>query len=99
MGCKSEIFSSVLASVAEETEVPEDEIISGTRSSDVVDARYLLVKLLSMKGLSASSMAPLISHTSRSVNRILSGFEDRMKASPMMRINYVRLMKKMGKQV
>lgn len=47
MGCKSEIFSSALASVAEETEVPEDDIISGTRSLDVVDARYLLVKLLS----------------------------------------------------
>lgn len=47
MGCKSEIFSSVLASVAEETEVPEMMSSSGTRSLDVVDARYLLVKLLS----------------------------------------------------
>lgn len=38
MGCRSEIYSSLLASVSEETEVPEDSIASTSRCAEAVDS-------------------------------------------------------------
>lgn len=93
MGCKSEIFSSLLASVSEETEIPEDIITSGNRNAEAVDARYFLVRILSLRGFTPSAIARLIHHKRRAVNSILSQFEDRMGASPMMRMNYERIKK------
>ena len=76
---KLQIFANFLAAVAEETGVEASVIASGDRSAEAVDARYLLVYFLSRRGFYASMIAPLIGHNKRSVNHILSGFEDRMK--------------------
>lgn len=41
--CKSEIFAKILRLVSEETEISTSDILSGSKETDVVDARYLLV--------------------------------------------------------
>lgn len=91
MGCRSEIYSSLLASVSEETEVPEDLIASASRRAEHVDARYILVKLLSMQGFTPSATASLIGHKQRAITRILEMFEDRLRVSPLMKVNYERI--------
>lgn len=88
---KLQIFAKFLAAVADETGVEASVIASGDRSAEAVDARYLLVYFLSRRGFYASTTAPLIGINKRSVNRILSDFEDRMSRSPMMQISFARL--------
>lgn len=91
MGCRPEIYSSLLASVSEETEVPEDSIASTSRCAEAVDARYILVKLLSMQGFTPSAIASLIGRKRRAITRILEMFEDRLRVSPLMKVNYERI--------
>ena len=88
---KLQIFAKILAAVADETGVEASVIASGDRSAEAVDARYLLVYFLSRRGFYASTTAPLIGIRKRSVNRILSDFEDRMSRSPMMQLSFARL--------
>lgn len=46
---KTQLFNTVLNLVSQETEIPECIILSRSRSTDVVDARCILVKMLSHK--------------------------------------------------
>ena len=93
MGCKTEIFSSLLSCVSEETEIPENVIASSSRNSEAVDARYILVKILSLQGFTPSAIAILINHKRRSITRILELFEDRLRISPLMKVNYERIIR------
>lgn len=47
--CKSEIFAEILKIVSQETEIAIDRILSSDKDSETVDARYLLVHILSEK--------------------------------------------------
>ena len=55
--CKSEIFATIIKIVSMETEVSESLILSDCKSTDTVDARYLLVYFLSQSGLYPPSIA------------------------------------------
>lgn len=94
--CKTEIFAKILHVVSEETEVPESDIVSGSRSAEAVDARYILVYFLCRRGFYASTIAPFLNCRKRSVNHMMSDFESRMKNSPMMRLCFDRLHVKLG---
>lgn len=94
--CKTEIFAKILHEVSEETEVPESDIVSGSRSAEAVDARYILVYFLYRRGFYASTIAPFLNCRKRSVNHMMSDFESRMKNSPMMRLCFDRLHVKLG---
>ncbi len=88
---KSEIFEEILSAVSRETEITPERIASNDTTEEAVDARYILVYMLHKKGFYASTIAPLIQHRKRSVNRILSDFENRLSVSPIMRICLNRL--------
>lgn len=45
--CKSEIFAEILNLVSKETEISANRILSSDKDTETVDARYLLVHLLS----------------------------------------------------
>lgn len=48
--CKSEIFATILQTVSQETEIPPEQILSRKKDEETVDARYLLVYLLTRNG-------------------------------------------------
>lgn len=96
--CKTKIFAEMLSAVSLETEVPENLIASLDRTTEVVDARYLLVYFLSRRGFYASMIAPMIGHKKRSVNHILSDFDRRLSVSPMMRVSFEHLKTQWGGQ-
>lgn len=96
MNKKAEIFASILADVSKETDVPEDIIVSNSRNADAVEARWILVKLLHRQGFYTSRIAPLVNLKKRAVNNILSKFEDKLKTSALMSINYRTLKAKWG---
>lgn len=86
----------MLDEVSEETGIPQNVIASDYRGVEAVDARYLLVYFLHRRGFYASMIAPLIGHRKRSVNHIVSNFDNRMRNSPMMRLYFERLHVRMG---
>lgn len=94
--CKSEIFATIMKVVSTETEVSESLILSDCKSTDTVDARYLLVYFLSQSGLYLPSIASYIHKTNRSVNYILANFENRLKQGKIMRVYMEKIKKSLG---
>lgn len=90
------IFSTCLDIVAEEMDITRDQIISDCKNEDVVDARHLLVKLLTDCGLYPLVISQLIGCTSRNINVILSGFKLRCDRRKLLRINYERVRNQVG---
>lgn len=93
---RMKIFSTCLDIVAEEMDITRDQIISDCKNEDVVDARHLLVKLLTDCGLYPSVISQLIGCTSRNINVILSGFKLRCDRRKLLRINYERVRNQVG---
>ena len=48
---KTEIFAKILNTVANETELTSEQILSCCRTAETVDARYILVYLLKREGI------------------------------------------------
>lgn len=86
--CKSEIFARLLQLVEQETEISKEQILSASNEAEVVDARYILVGMLSAAGFYPSRIAVLIRQSKRSVNYILSNFQDRLRTGKMMRLQW-----------
>ncbi len=94
---KSEIFTKVLGIVSVETEIPTDTILSDSKRSEVVDARYLLVYNLFKEGLRPLWIAQHIKKTARAVTFILSHFRDRLSHENIMRKEYDNIQKELRK--
>ena len=75
---KSEIFSKVLIAVCNVTELSESEILSSSRTEEIVDARMLLVVFCAQNGLYPSRIAQYIHKTPRAINYILSSYHSRL---------------------
>lgn len=93
---KMQIYLDTRSAVAEETEVEIEKILSGCKEEEVIDARAILIKLLSDQGLYPIQISKLSSICIRSINRYLLDFSDRYESRKMMRINYDCLRKKLG---
>lgn len=94
--CKSEIFAKIINIVSKETEVPVDQILSSDKNMETVDARYLLVSLLSESGMYPSQIAVHIHKTKRAVNYMISNFYERMGSGKMLRIYWDNIKKSLG---
>ena len=64
---KTELFAQILKTVANETELTPEQILSCCRTAETVDARYILVHLLNF--------------SRRGIEKMLSQFEDRLSQS------------------
>lgn len=74
---KTEIFAETLKSVAEETELTPEQILSCCRTAETVDARYMLVYLLKREGIYIGEIARMMNFSRRGVEKMLSQFDDR----------------------
>ena len=93
---KMQTYLDTLSAVAEETEVEIDKILSGCKEEEVIDARSILVRLLSEQGLYPLQISRYTGICTRSIDRFLLDFSDRISSRKMMRINYDNLKKKLG---
>lgn len=84
--CKSEIFAEILNAVSLETEVSADSILSSSKVTEVVDARSIVVYLLSEYGFYPEQIAPLLHKTSACIRYLVSTFEMRKSHNKMMAI-------------
>lgn len=92
---KTQLFNTVLNLVSQETEIPECIILSRSRSTDVVDARCILVKMLSHKGMYPSQIATYIKHTPASVRNLLFSYSDRVHNNNLIEIISKRIQKQL----
>ncbi len=93
---KSEIISSVLSAVSDETEITLKSILSQDRRREVVDARHIAINLLHKSGIYQSNIAEIFRITPRNVQYIMSDFDARMLCSIPMRNDYERIRKRVG---
>lgn len=76
--CKKDYFERVLAVVAELTELPSEKILNGRKTDEVVDARWIILKILHEQGYHTAKIALLLNMTQRNVTHILNIFQDRL---------------------
>ena len=93
---KMQVYLDTLSAVAEETEVEMEKILSGCKEEEVVDARILLIRLLSEQGLYPIQISKFTGICQRSVNRFLLDFPDRIDSRKIVRLYYDNLRKKLG---
>lgn len=74
---KTELFAEILETVANETELTKEQILSHDRTAEIVDARYILIYLLRRKGFYIGEIAHAINFSRRAVEKIVSQFETR----------------------
>lgn len=90
--CKSEIFETVLSTVAKEAEIPIEKIVGGGKTREEVDARYLAVYYLKYAGFYESDIARMLRITRQAVGAILRQFETRRKQSgKIFEITFIRV--------
>ena len=93
---KMQVYLDTLQAVAEETEVEMEKILSGCKEEEVIDARAILIRLLSEQGLYPIQISRFTGICVRSVNRFLLDFQDRIVSRRMMRLFYDNVKKKLG---
>lgn len=84
---KTDIFARILSAVSTATDIPSQTILSGNLCEETVDARYILVHLLSNEGFYPAQIATQLGCTRRCVNKLISNFKSRSDARQLMRIN------------
>lgn len=78
----AKLAATVLSIVVEVTDVRAEDICSGVRTSEVVDARYLLVYALHhIAGFNAPYISNIISMTPQGVRQIITRFDSRFEQS------------------
>lgn len=97
---KSELFAKILAVVADITELEPNQILSKTKTDDLVAARSLFVHQCVKVGIPSVSIAKYMSRTkTNSVNRYLSAYESYLKTSYYFREMDCRITSLIGPQL
>lgn len=79
---KTEIFERVLTDVCEVTEISERDIMSKSKSEEIVDARHLLAEELRRLGYYPGMIAGRLRVSGRAVRNMLRDFPSRAGRSP-----------------
>ena len=91
---KAKYYAAVMSVVTDLTDLTENEILNGSRTMEVIDARWLSVRLMRDIGLYPAQIAEMMSMSIRTVQYILTNFDDRMKFGDAMLRVYLQMAKK-----
>lgn len=91
---KAKYYQAVMSVVTDLTDLTEDDILNGRRTMEVIDARWLCVRLMKDIGLYPYQIAEVMSMSVRTVQYILNNFDDRMKFGDAMLKIYLIMAKK-----
>lgn len=75
---RKDYFQRVLDVVAQLSELSAEVILYGRKTDEVVDARWIIVKILHEQGYHTAKIALLLNMTQRNVTHILTIFQDRL---------------------
>ena len=85
---KNTIFADILSVLCRVSCIPENALLSRSREEEVIDVRFILVKLLYERGFYPRSISSLIGRGKTDVCYILRRFDERMGCRKMMRHIY-----------
>lgn len=91
-----ELAHSIIIAVERETDISKSQILSNTKQAEIVDARHLAIKLLSLNGIYPERIAGVFGISRRNVHYALSSFEDRLRFNYQLRNNYEIIRKQLG---
>lgn len=92
---KSDIFRNILSAVIEETEIPEEKILSDSRTTEVVDARTILVNLLIESGFYPSQIAEYLNKSTATIHNLVKYYSIRQKTNKLLSIYSQNIRKKL----
>ncbi len=92
----AEYADNVLKLVAEELEIPECQILSKSREAEVVDARYLAVRLLHSHDIYPSRIASILGMSPRTVRHIITSFDARIQTNKSLRNIFAKIQQQLG---
>lgn len=96
---KTQIFNEILEFVSEETEIPEFTILSNSKIIPVVDARSIVIKLLSEQGLYPIQIADLLHKTPASIRNLLNNYNFREQSNKIIAIYAQNVRKRMTNKI
>lgn len=88
---KEKYYATVMSVVADLTDLSENDILTGRRTMEVVDARWLCVRLMKDIGMYPFQIAGFMAMNVRTVQYILMNFDDRMKFGDAMLRIYLQM--------
>ncbi len=91
---KEKYYATVMSVVADLTDLSENDILTGKRTMEVVDARWLCVRLMKDIGMYPFQIAGFMAMNVRTVQYILMNFDDRMKFGDAMLRIYLQMARK-----
>lgn len=92
---KTELFAQILKTVANETELTPEQILSCCRTAETVDARYMLVYLLKREGIYIGEIARMMNFSRRGVEKMLSQLEINECSAPLFALVIAKIMEVM----
>lgn len=75
---KKDYFDRLVSIVAKLSDLSAEDILHGRKTDEVVDARWIIVKILYEQGYHTSKIAMSLKMTQRNVTKILNAFQDRL---------------------
>lgn len=75
---KKDYFERLVSIVAELSDLSAENILHGRKTDEVVDARWIIVRILIEQGYHTSKIAMLLHMTQRNVTYISNVFQDRL---------------------
>ena len=95
MSTSRELIKWVIETVADETEIPSERILSRERTTEVVDARHVAVMALVKSGIYTSRITETMNITPRYIQYIVTEFECRLSRNRPLRNKYEIIAKKL----
>lgn len=92
--CKSELLQQSLDVVSDVTGVSGDMILSSCKNMEVVDARFLLIRMLTKIGFYPRQIAEFLHKTPASVRYSIDGYGPRESVNHMMEIYWQNISKR-----
>ena len=95
MAKTNDLIKYVIETVAYETEIPSERILSRERTTEVVDARHIAVMQLVRGGVYTSKISEMLKITPRNIQYIVTEFENRLARNRPLRNRYEIITKKL----
>lgn len=94
---RTDIYRAIIDAIEKETEITEDRILSKAKTTEVVDARAILVNMLLENGFYPSQIARYIHKTPSSVNNLIRDYSNRVKNNKIIQIYLTNIRKNIAK--
>lgn len=89
----TELADYIITIVADELDILKEQILSKSRTAEVVDARHMAAMLLHKSNVYPARIASIFGVSPRTVQYVITSFDARIQTNRALRNSYVKLAK------